>query len=323
MLTSGYALHRSNFIINHGIAKRVAIAILLAAAASAAQVQAQISAFLPMKEAVAAGEASEIDGTYRISTIGKRITIANGRAYAVDPWLHALVLQVKPDMVVLQNFRQTAPNLFVADDLPLMGKATFVRRPDGTLDAEVLGTLGPVRYQLVPVNYVESPVIEDDQDEPPVNDTPIAPPQDREYQLYVNIISCDGTALFRKRYRGYYSLSVTDAGGNEIRSRNRNFDVRCTKRGPRRQTFGHDNNGKGSLNIIVPAGQDGFSNFLIYTTLNDMLKPLDFKNDKSSLLLQARNLRRDLNVGEAIESVEGIISGKARLLYRVQLKRIR
>lgn len=323
MLRPGYALHRRNIMISYGIAKRAAIATLLAITASASQVQAQISAFLPMKEAVAAGEASEIDGTYRISTIDKRITIAYGRAYAVDPWLHALVLQVKPDMVVLQNFRQTAPNRFAADDLPLMGKATFIRQPDGTLDAEVLGTLGPVRYQLVPVNYVENPIIEDDPDEPPVDETPITPPQDREYQLYVNIISCDGTALFRKRYRGYYSLSVTDAGGNEIRSESRNFDVRCTKKGPRRQTFDHDGNGKGSLSIIVPAGQDGFSNFLIYTTLNDLLKPLDFKNDKSSLLLKTQNLRRDLNIGEAVESVEGIISGKARLLYRVQLKRLR
>lgn len=309
-------------IIYH-IAKWAVVINLLAIAAYASHVQAQVPAFLPMKEAVAAGAASEVDGTYRISTINKRITIANGRAYAVDPWLHAMILQVKPGMVVLRNFRQTASNRFTADDLPLMGKALFLRRSDGTLDVEVLGTLGPVRYQLVPVNYVENPVIDDDVNDPSVDDVPIDPPQDREYQIYVNIISCDGTALLRKRYRGYYSLSVTDAVGNETRSKSRNFDVRCTKKGPRRQTFGHDGDGRGSLSIIVPADQDGFSNLAIYTTLNDLLGPLDFKNDKSSLLLKAQNLRRDLNIGEAIENVEKIISGKARLLYRVQLKRIR
>ena len=282
-------------------------------------VQAQISAFLPMKEKVAAGEPSEVDGTYLISSINKRITIANGRAYAIDPWVHALVLQVKPNMVVMRNFRQTAPDRFIADDLPLMGQATFVRQADGVLDVKVASSLGPVRYKLIPVDHVENPVI----DEPPADDTPSAPAQDREYHLFVNVISCDGTAFLRKRYRGFYSLSVTDAEGNEIRSGNRNFDVRCTKKGARRQTLSHDANGKGSLSIVVPAGQDGFSNFVIYTTLNDLLGPLDLKNDKSSLLLKAKNLRRDLNPGESIDNVEGIASGKARLLYRVKLKRVR
>lgn len=308
--------------MKYSLSKWVSVLLLLAIITSASPASAQISAFLPMKDAVAAQEASVVDGTYRISTIGKRITIANGRAYVVDPWVHALVLQVKPDMVVLRNFRQTAPDRFVADDLPLGGKARFVRRPNGTLDVQVAGALGPARYQLIPVNYVENPVIDDIGDEDPVESAP-APPQDRIYLLHISIISCDGTALFRKRYRGFFSLSVTDAGGKEIRSGNRSFDVRCTKKGPRRQTFNHDPDGDGSLSIIVPAGQDGFTNFIIYTTLNDILKPLDFKNDKSSLLLKARNLRRDLNVGESIENVEGIISGKARLLFRARLKRVR
>ncbi|MEO9914062.1 MAG: hypothetical protein ABJF89_00845 [Parasphingorhabdus sp.] len=282
-------------------------------------VQAQMSAFLPMKEKVAASEPSEVDGTYRISSINKRITIANGRAYAIDPWVHALVLQVKPNMVVMRNFRQTAPNRFIADDLPLLGKAAFVRQADGVLDVKVAGALGPVRYKLIPVDYVDNPVVDD----VPADDTPITPEQDREYHLYVNVISCDGTALLRKRYRGYYSISVTDAEGNEIRSGNRNFDVRCTKKGSRRQALIHDANGKGSLRIVVPPGQDGFSNLVIYTTLNDLLGPLDLKNDKSSLLLKAKNLRRDLNPGESIENVERIASGKAQLLFRVQLKRVR
>tara|TARA_R110002033_G_scaffold128655_4_gene169706 strand:+ start:458 stop:1378 length:921 start_codon:yes stop_codon:yes gene_type:complete len=282
-------------------------------------VQAQISAFLPIKEKVAAGEPSAVDGTYRISSINKRIIIANGRAYAIDPWVHALVLQVKPNMVVMRNFRQTAPDRFIADDLPLMGQAIFVRRADGVLDVNVAGALGPARYKLIPVDYVENPVIDD----LPANDIPIAPEQDREYHLFVNVISCDGTALLRKRYRGYFSLSVTDAEGKEIRSGSRNFDVRCTRKGPRRQTLSHDANGKGSLSIVVPPGQDGFSNFVIYTTLNDLLGPLDLKNDKSSLLLKAKNLRRDLNPGESIENVERIASGKAQLLFRVQLKRVK
>ncbi|MEP3225193.1 MAG: hypothetical protein ABJO01_04410 [Parasphingorhabdus sp.] len=304
---------------NRFLKKCAGLILFFAIAIWISPVQAQISAFLPMKERVAAGEPSAVDGTYWISSINKRITIANGRAYAVDPWVHALVLQVKPNMVVMRNFRQAAPDRFIADDLPLMGQATFVRQADGVLDVKVAGALGPVRYKLIPVDYIDNPVIDD----LPADDIPIAPEPDREYHLYVNVISCDGAALLRKRYRGFFSLSVTDAEGNEIRSGSRSFDVRCTRKGPRRQTLNHDANGKGSLSIVVPPGQDGFSDFVINTTLNDLLGPLDLKNDKSSLLLKAKNLRRNLNPGESIDNVERIASGKARLLYRVQLRRVR
>lgn len=304
------------------ISRCAAVILLLIMTAPFSPAQAQIPAFLPMKDTVALGEATEVDGTYRISTINKRITIANGLAYVIDPWVHALVLKVKPDMVVLRNFRQTAPNRFIGDDLPLMGKSEFIRLPDGTLDVKVSGALGVTRYQLIPDDFVDEPIIDDDIDEGPVDETP-EPPADREYRLYVNVVSCDGTALFRKRYRGLFSLAINEAGGNEVRSKIRNFDVRCTKKGPRTQTFNFSSDGNGSLSIVVPAGQNGFSNLIIYTTLNDLLGPLDFKNDKSSLLLRAQNLRRDLNIGESVDNVEQIISGKARLLFRVQLSRVR
>ncbi|MEM9570541.1 MAG: hypothetical protein AAF996_03685 [Pseudomonadota bacterium] len=124
----------------------------------------QFQAFLPNKAAVPATEEMAIDGVWTISTIGKKIRIDQGRAYAVDPWLHMFTLKVQPDMVVMQNISQTSGGAYVADDLPLMGKATIVPNASGSLDVTVQGALGPATYQLVP--YGErtaiAPVEEDD-----------------------------------------------------------------------------------------------------------------------------------------------------------------
>ncbi|MCP5368362.1 MAG: hypothetical protein H6907_09865 [Hyphomicrobiales bacterium] len=140
-------------------AGRLLAALLLAAAAlgaalgvalAPAPASAQVPAFLPMKDAVEPGPVLPTDGVWTISTIGKRIRIEAGRAYAVDPWLHLFVLQVQPDMVVLRNFRQAGPGTFTADDLPLLGPATFRLTSDGRLNATVQGSLGPVGYVLIP-----------------------------------------------------------------------------------------------------------------------------------------------------------------------------
>ncbi len=109
----------------------------------------QVNAFLPNKSAVAQSEALPIDGVWTISTIGKRIRIERGRAYAIDSWLHLFTLRVQPDMVVLQNFRRTAAGRYTADDLPLLGPATFQLTPDGNLNASVQGALGPASYVLI------------------------------------------------------------------------------------------------------------------------------------------------------------------------------
>lgn len=109
----------------------------------------QIPAFLPDKYSVAASEALPIDGVWMISSIRKKIQIEQGRAYAVDPWLHLFVLKVQPGMVVMQNFRRTDSGSYAADDLPLMGPAVLTVNGKGNLDVSVQGTLGPVKYELI------------------------------------------------------------------------------------------------------------------------------------------------------------------------------
>lgn len=108
-----------------------------------------IPAFLPDKYSVARSEPLPIDGVWLISTIKKKIRIEQGRAYAMDPWLHMLVLKVQPDMVVMQNFRRTGAGTYQADDLPLLGPATMTLNGEGNLDVSVQGKLAPVRYGLV------------------------------------------------------------------------------------------------------------------------------------------------------------------------------
>ena len=109
----------------------------------------QIPAFLPDKYSVARTQALPIDGVWMISTIRKKIRIEQGRAYAVDPWLHLLVLKVQPDMVVMQNFRRTGAGQYGADDLPLLGPADMRLNAEGNLDVTVQGKFGPVRYALI------------------------------------------------------------------------------------------------------------------------------------------------------------------------------
>ena len=110
----------------------------------------QIPAFLPDKYSVPETQPLPIDGVWMVSTIGKRIRIENGRAYAVDPWLHLFVLKIQPDMVVLQNFRRAgAAGQFIADDLPLQGPASFQLQPNGNIKVTVQGALGPVGYDLI------------------------------------------------------------------------------------------------------------------------------------------------------------------------------
>ncbi len=109
----------------------------------------QTGAFLPDKSAVAPGEKMAIDGTYTISTLGKRIMIDRGRGYAVDGWTHALTLKIMPGMVTLRNIQQIDADTYQGDDLPLLGKATLTLQPDGRIDTVVAGMV-PYRYSLVP-----------------------------------------------------------------------------------------------------------------------------------------------------------------------------
>ena len=110
----------------------------------------QIAAFLPMMTAVPATQAQPIDGIWTISSLGKRIRIEGGRAYAVDPWVHMFVLKIQPGMVVIKDIRSTSPGSFSGSDLPLMGTWNARIGVGGALDVQVASMI-PARYQLMPM----------------------------------------------------------------------------------------------------------------------------------------------------------------------------
>lgn len=118
--------------------------------APAQTVQAQIPGLLPHADQVAATQPMAIDGVWQIRELGKHIIIEAGRAYALESWIHAFVFEIQPDMVVLRNFEQTAPNAYVADDLPLMARANMTIEENGSMTATV-ASLVPVTYHLDPV----------------------------------------------------------------------------------------------------------------------------------------------------------------------------
>ncbi|MCB1907307.1 MAG: hypothetical protein KDH15_08050 [Rhodocyclaceae bacterium] len=105
---------------------------------------------LPRQADVAPGVASAIDGVWTISTIGKRIRIERGRAWALEPWAHFGLYEIQPGMVVYRNLERSAPGRYGADDLPLAGR--FEGRLNGErIDVAVGMALGAARYQLIPV----------------------------------------------------------------------------------------------------------------------------------------------------------------------------
>ena len=111
----------------------------------------QIAAFLPMKDTVPKTSALAIDGIWKISANGKRIRIEAGRAYALDPWVHAFTLKIATDMVVVKNFRRTETGLYAAEDLPLMATTTYRLEPTGQLAVTAKTFFGPVPFKLLPI----------------------------------------------------------------------------------------------------------------------------------------------------------------------------
>jgi hypothetical protein len=159
----------------------------LLANSCAVQPDQPIPAFLPMADSVPRSEAAaDIDGIWRISTIGKDIRIEGGRAYAVDGWLHLMALHIQPNMVVIRNIKPDGMGGYTGEDLPLMGKWQAKPAADGALDVNVAGVMGPANYRLIPVeldNTYPKPGeedngnIEDDPDEKP-RPMPIPSPPD-------------------------------------------------------------------------------------------------------------------------------------------------
>jgi hypothetical protein len=133
----------------------------------------QMDAFLPYAEDVPETEALSIDGDWKISTLGKTIRIDSGRAYALDPWTHAMTLKVRRNMVVMRNIRKIDAETFSGDDLPLMGPATMTQLDDGRLSVTVQ-SFPPYKYFLIPVSSRAAPDpdadLGGDEDDEPIGD---------------------------------------------------------------------------------------------------------------------------------------------------------
>lgn len=293
----------------------LAMAGLLATSTLFGVTQAQ--AQLPDVASVEPGEATDADGTYVVSTINKRITIENGRAYVIDPWTQALIFRIKPGMVTLQNFRQTGPDTFEADDLPMMGKVVFNRQPNGTLQGVVQGAFGEAKYALVPTEYA---TVGDDNSG---GGTTPAIARDRIYQLHVSNSRCLGSDLLRKTYGGVFNVSLRDPNGNQMTSKNRNFEVKCTNKGPRKQNYRFYNAGPGALTITIPEGAKNVSAMRIGGK-NTAGKNVTFNRAHSSLLMRAINQEDLLDVGKTLtdEVVLAGKSGKAQLYVTLAVTRV-
>ena len=293
----------------------LAMAGLLATSTLFGATQAQ--AQLPDVASVEPGEATDADGTYVVSTINKRITIENGRAYVIDPWTQALIFRIKPGMVTLQNFRQTGPDTFEADDLPMMGKVVFNRQPNGTLQGVVQGAFGEAKYALVPTEYA---TVGDDNSG---GGTTPAIARDRIYQLHVSNSRCLGSDLLRKTYGGVFNVSLRDPNGNQMTSKNRNFEVKCTNKGPRKQNYRFYNAGPGALTITIPEGAKNVSAMRIGGK-NTAGKNVTFNRAHSSLLMRAINQEDLLDVGKTLtdEVVLAGKSGKAQLYVTLAVTRV-
>ncbi len=111
----------------------------------------QIPAFLPMFDAVAPTPPQPLDGTWLITSIRKKIRIEGGRAYAVDGWVHMMVLKIEPGMVVIKDIAPTAPGKYTGNDLPLLGTWDARVGADRSIAVTVRTAMMPVSYKLVPM----------------------------------------------------------------------------------------------------------------------------------------------------------------------------
>lgn len=111
----------------------------------------QIPAFLPERIEVQPGEAQAIDGVWRISSNRKRIRIDRGRAYALDPWVHAFTLKIQPGMVVAKNITSLGNGRYRAQDLPLLADTEYQLQSNGKLKVTAAYGAQKISFELTPV----------------------------------------------------------------------------------------------------------------------------------------------------------------------------
>lgn len=108
-------------------------------------------AMLPLVSEVPPAQSMPIDGVWLIEIINKKVVIDKGRVYAKDPWVHAFIWQIEPDMVVQKDLKRVHAGIYQGYDLPLLGNFDATLQKDGKLDYKVKGALGPARFILSPV----------------------------------------------------------------------------------------------------------------------------------------------------------------------------
>lgn len=119
-------------------------------------------ALLPMSEDVPMSNRLAIDGVWQIEILQKNVRIEKGRVMAVDPWVHALIWEIEPNMVVQKDLRKVSPGQYSGYDLPLLGDFKARLKSDGSLEYQVKGALGPVRFSLKPIELVDQNWFQDE-----------------------------------------------------------------------------------------------------------------------------------------------------------------
>lgn len=141
-------------------------------------------AMLPMSAEVPIGKTLSIDGIWVIEVLNKKVLIEQGRTMAVEPWVHALIWEIEPDMVVQKDLVQVANGVFKGYDLPLLGNFTATLLANGKLKYQVKGALGPVSFLLRPFEINDQRWFDQElagidainPPNPPVGIQPVPPP---------------------------------------------------------------------------------------------------------------------------------------------------
>jgi hypothetical protein len=113
-------------------------------------------ALLPISSEVPAGNSLPIDGIWVIEALNKRVLIEQGRAIAVDPWVHAFVWEIEPDMVVQKDLVRVNNGEYKGYDLPLLGELQATLLNNGKLKYHVKGALGPISFLLRPAELTDN-----------------------------------------------------------------------------------------------------------------------------------------------------------------------
>ncbi|MCB9383801.1 MAG: hypothetical protein H6509_04235 [Bryobacterales bacterium] len=117
---------------------------------SAAEGEPRKRSGLPYAADVPAGQSLGLDGVWRYSHMNKTVRFQGQRYFAIDPWVHALVVPVQQDMVIGNEIRKTGPGRFQGYDLPTNARATYELQPSGHLKVKVKALFARP-FELIPV----------------------------------------------------------------------------------------------------------------------------------------------------------------------------